>query len=343
MDTLASIDVLEPGVVQFSVRFFTYSKPLGSYPDTRSLSAANGVEEAMADRPTGTRILGAFCFTLAFAIAAHIGAALGQPQLKNEPQSGLASAARPEGVAGDVLQRIDLRVSLLHAGAEAADVERVLGRPTTTTVIEESAGGRRVLVYAEEPVRTQVLLTDDHVTAIALDLPHIDITLLPAHARMVKPMMVRAGVLALLGRPTADQRWTVSGLALEQMMFARAGEADFSVFLVDGLVVDVRPGAERPSNILHVVLPTALPDATVGSDLRIGLNPNQAASLLGPAAWMATTSIFKGQPVLHATYYEHSGPRLVSLTFTGGALTAFAIWPPGAALDLADTCCSATR
>jgi hypothetical protein len=104
--------------------------------------------------------------------------------------------------------------------------------------------------------------------------------------------------------------------------------------LADGLVVDVRPGAERPPNILHVVLPTVIPDASVGSDLSIGLNPNQAASLLGPAAWAATTSTFKGQPVLYPTYHERSGPRLVSLTFTGGVLTAFAIWSPGATLDL---------
>jgi hypothetical protein len=232
---------------------------------------------------------------------------------------------------------------LLHAGAEAADVERVLGRPTTTTVIEESPGDRRVLVYAEEPVRTQVLLTDGRVTSIALDLPHIDTMLLPLHARTVKPMMVRAGVLALLGKPNANERWTVSGVSIEQMIFAPAGEADFSVFLADGLVVDVRLGAEKPPSILHVVLPTAILDASVGSDLSIGLNPNQAASLLGPSAWAATTSTFKGQAVLHATYYERTGPRLVALTFTGGTLTAFAIWPPGSAIDLADTCCSAAR
>jgi hypothetical protein len=281
--------------------------------------------------------LGAFCFTVAIAIAAHISAVLAEPQSKNGPQAGVASAARPEGVAGDVLQRIELRVSLLHAGAEAADVERVLGRPTTTTVIEGSPGGRRVLVYAEAPVRTQVLLSDGRVTAIALDLSHIDITLLPAHARMVKPMMMRAGVLALLGRPNADERWTVSGLAIEQMMFARAGQADFSVFLADGLVVDVRPGVERPANILQVVLPAAIPDVSIGSDLRIGLNPNQAVPLLGPTAWAATTSTFKGQAVLHATHLARDGHRLVSVTFTGGTLTAFAIWSPGTALDLGDT------
>jgi hypothetical protein len=282
-------------------------------------------------------ILGAFCFTMAIAITAHSSAALAEPQSRSDSHDGLASAARPEGTARDVLQRIDLRVSLLHAGAEAVDVERVLGRPTTTTVIEELPSDKRVLVYAEEPIRTQVLLTGGRVTGIALDLPHIDMTLLPAHARMVKPMMVRAGVLALIGRPSAEERWTASGLVIEQMTFARTGEVDFSVFLADGLVVDVRSGAEKPSDILHVVLPTTISDASVGSNLSIGLNPNQAALLLGPTAWAATTSTFKGQPVLNATHFERDGRRLVSLTFTGGALTAFALWLPSPALDLGDT------
>jgi|SRR5580704_2697657 len=281
-------------------------------------------------------ILGAFCFTVAIAIAALIGVAVAEPP-KSDPKAGFTRAARPEVDSRDVLQRIDLRVSLLHAGAEAADVERVLGRPTTTTVVEESPGDKRMLVYEEEPVRTQVLLTDGRVTAIVLDFPHIDIKLLPAQARMVKPMMMRAGVLALLGKPNADERWTVSGLAIEQMMFARTDQAEFSVFLADGLVVDVRPGVEKPTNIPHVVLPTAIPDASVGSDLSIGLNPSQAAPLLGPTAWAATTSTFKGQAVLHATQFERDGHRLVSVTFTGGTLTAFAIWPPGTALDLGDT------
>ena len=140
--------------------------------------------------------------------------------------------------------------------------------------------------------------------------------------------MVRGGVLALLGRPAADERWKASGREIEQMLFTRADESDFSVFLADGLVVDVRPGDEKLPGMRHLILPVAIPDASVGTDLRIGLNPKQAASLLGPTAWMATTSTLEGQPVLYATHHERGGPRLVSLTFTGGVLTAFALWDP---------------
>lgn len=265
---------------------------------------------------------------VAIAIAAQVGAALAGPQPENGPQTWLAGAATPEGDARGVVKRVDMRVNLLHAGADAAEVERVLGRPTTTAVFSETAGDDRVLVYADEPVRTHVRLTGGRVTEIALDLLPIDTTSLPAHARMVKPTMVRGGVLALLGRPAADERWKASGREIEQMLFTRAGESDFSVFLADGLVVDVRPGDEKLPGMRHLILPVAIPDASVGTDLRIGLNPKQAASLLGPTAWMATTSTLEGQPVLYATYHERGGPRLVSLTFTGGVLTAFALWDP---------------
>jgi hypothetical protein len=251
------------------------------------------------------------------------------------PPAGLTGAAKPEGTVRAVVQRADMRVALLHAGEEAAEVERMLGRPTTTTILDEPAGDKRLLVYANEPVRAQVTLAGGRVTAIALEPVHIDIALLPAHARMVKPTMVRGGVLALLGRPSKDESWLASGLKVEQMVFTRADESDFSVFLADGVVVDVKPAAERPSDIEHVILPHATPDTAVGPDLSIGLTPEQAASLLGPAVWTPINSTFKGQPVLSATYHERGGCGFVSLTFTGGVLTAFAIWPGDTALDLA--------
>jgi hypothetical protein len=152
--------------------------------------------------------------------------------------------------------------------------------------------------------------------------------------------MMRGAVLALLGRPNTDERWMASGLEIEQMQFTRAGESDFSVFLADGVVVDVRPGAEKLADILPLILPASIPDTSVGTDLNIGLNPEQSALLLGPRAWMPATSTLKGQPVVYVTYHERSGHRLVSLTFTGGALTAFAIWAPDTTFHPGDTCCS---
>jgi hypothetical protein len=110
----------------------------------------------------------------------------------------------------------------------------------------------------------------------------------------------------------------------------------FSVFLVDGLVVDVKTGMERPADIGRVVLPTAIPDAAVETELRVGMTPDAAAAALGSRASTATSS-FKGQQVLYANYAGGDGYRLVSLTFTGGVLTAFTVWPRDAPVDSADT------
>jgi hypothetical protein len=94
------------------------------------------------------------------------------------------------------------------------------------------------------------------------------------------------------------------------------------VFLADGLVVDVRPGHDRPTGLGCL----QLPPASVGPQLAIGESPAQAAAFLGP---VETTIHFalKGQPVEYTTYHERDGDGSVSVTFIGGIVTAFTIWP----------------
>jgi outer membrane protein assembly factor BamE (lipoprotein component of BamABCDE complex) len=271
--------------------------------------------------------------TLTIAMAACVAGAFAGPQLNNSQGSvpKFANGGR------ELVERISMRVSRLYAGADAAEVERVLGRPTTSTVLGGPEVNNLAFRYTEEPVETNVALTGGRVTAVALDLLHIDIASLPASARMLKPTMVRGAVLALLGRPKTDETWMASGLEIEQMIYARVGEPDFSVFLADSLVIDVRTGAEKPPRIEHIVLPAAVPDALVGPGLSVGLNPKQAAAFLGRPVWEPITSALMGQPVLSATYQERGGPRYASLTFTGGTLTFFSIWSPDKVLNLGET------
>ena len=63
----------------------------------------------------------------------------------------------PANVTSANVRRADLRVSLLHAGSTRADVERALGRPTKATSLG-SGGEDAVLFYADQPVRTRVVL-----------------------------------------------------------------------------------------------------------------------------------------------------------------------------------------
>jgi hypothetical protein len=236
------------------------------------------------------------------------------------------NAAARDGAPLGVGQRIDMPVSLLHAGADAAEVERVLGQPMMNSRLD-ALGADRFLVYDSEPVRTTVTLASNHVTAIALDLLPIDSASLPARARMVKPMMRRAGVLALLGKPDSDERGAISGLETERMLFRTADRSLFSVLLADGLVVDVISGDAKALGTRPFALPTAIADASVGTDLHIGLTPKQADSLLGPTVYLPITSTLEGQPLRYETRFSRNGCGVASLTFIGDTLTAFAIWP----------------
>jgi putative flavoprotein involved in K+ transport len=237
-----------------------------------------------------------------------------------------------------VVQRVPMRVSLLPASADGAEVERVLGRPATTTFLD-ALGADRSLVYADETMRTEVTLTANRVTAVALDLLQINSRSLPMRARMVKAMMRRSGVLALLGKPEGDERRATYGLETERMMFRAADGSEFSVLLADGLVVDVTLGNEKNAlGVRPFALPAAIPDASVGSDLRIGLSPKQVDALLGPPVYLPIASALEGVPVLYETRFTQSGCRVVSLTFIGEVLTAFAISPPNVARSLGVTC-----
>jgi hypothetical protein len=246
------------------------------------------------------------------------------------------NAPARDGGLPNVGQRVDMPVSSLHAGDDAAEVECVLGRPTMNSPLD-ALGADRFLVYDSEPVRTEVTLTSGHVTAIALDLLPIDSASLSPRARMVKPMMRRAGVLALLGKPDGDERGAISGLETERMLFKTADQSVFSVLLAGGLVVDVISSNTKALGIRPFALPSAIPDASVGTALHIGLSPKQADSLLGPTVNLPITSTLEGQPVYYEGRFSRNGCGVVSLTFVGETLTAFAIWPSQIVDNLGDS------
>jgi hypothetical protein len=272
----------------------------------------------------------------AIAILALVATATGG----TSPLFALENTETPDGAVAGVGQRVAMRVSLLNAGADAAEVERVLGRPTRTTLLD-ALGTDRSLVYEDETVRTEVTLTANHVTAVALDLLPIDSQSLPMRARMVKAMMRRSGVLALLGKPERDERGATSGLETERMIFRAPDGSEFGVLLAGDLVVDMTSGNEKKAlGVRPFVLPPAIPDPSVGSELRIGLSPKQADALLGPPVYLPIASALEGEPVLYETRFTGSGCSVVSLTFIGEALTAFTIWPPDVVDSLRVTCSS---
>jgi len=245
--------------------------------------------------------------------------------LGSDPDLALASVTAPIE-ASQTVQRIDLAAELLHAGSTAADVERLLGHPATATALGNPESGSVALLYTDGPVRTQVVLEGGKVTSIALDIVYIDALPLPARARTIKATILRQGVTNLLGVPSAIERWTEAGLAFERLTFARAEEPEFSVFLVDDLVVDVRLGSEKPPGLVSMLLPVA----SIAGELAIGLDPQQVDRLLGSSESKVYFRL-KGQPVETAIYRGREGKDVVTTTFIGGVLTSFRIW----SLDLA--------
>jgi hypothetical protein len=248
------------------------------------------------------------------------------PGEKSIASSASAPAKTLEEEAGEHVRRIDVAASLLHAGSTRDDVERILGKPTVATELGRQQSGDAALTYAGEPIRTRVVLTAGTVTAITLDIVYVDQAQLPQRARVIKATMLRDGVTELLGPPNADQRWNDDGLKMEHMTFTPIGEPEFSVFLVDGLVVDVRPGHDTPEGLVSMQLPAAVPDDVVGNQLAIGLTPVQATPILGTLESSIRFAL-KAQPVEYARYHKRNGNGLVTVTFVGGILTAFTQWP----------------
>jgi hypothetical protein len=116
------------------------------------------------------------------------------------------------------------------------------------------------------------------------------------------------------------------------MMFKGTDQTAFGVLLAGGLVVDVTFDNKKTPGIRPFMLPVAVPDTSVGTDLRIGLSPKQAESLLGPTVYLPINSTLEGQPL------TRGGCGVVSLTFMGELLTAFTIWSPEAVNSLGVSC-----
>jgi hypothetical protein len=125
--------------------------------------------------------------TSAIAIAACSTSAFAEPSSKTDPSVRPAVVGELERAANGVtVERTETRVSELQAGADAAEVERVLGPPTTTTSrhgTNGETGDYHVLVYDDEPLRPRITIESGHVTAIELELTGISVASLPAHAR----------------------------------------------------------------------------------------------------------------------------------------------------------------
>jgi hypothetical protein len=244
------------------------------------------------------------------------------------------------GEIGDV-RHVPLRSSRLYEGMTLPQAKSIMGEPIGRKAFDDV----EVLIFDDEGVQTRVTLVDNRLVGVSLDLAGIAEDDLPRSARAVKAGMTRNGVVLLLRKPVEDRRWESSGLSMEQMLFKSEGADEVSVFLANGLVVNVRTGRDSPADLLRVTLPVDPIEVETGTRmreaeglapaLRIGMPPEEVRALYGSPCLTQATS-FKGLPVQYLLYELRGGSGYLRLTFTGNALTEFEMWRQVMSRDLGD-------
>jgi hypothetical protein len=232
-------------------------------------------------------------------------------------------------------QRIDhvgVRAILLHWGMSRDDVDRIMGSPADVDSFSNAGNDVHVLKYAAEPIATTVTITDDKLSAVALDIAGTEDRTLPTYSRMAWRGMSRASVLRVLGVPADDRVHDGYGMTVEQMTFTRPYAPDVSVFLIDGRVAAKRTGRSFPSDILGFALPLA-PDPSDDEiddvanpprerPVRVGMDAGDLSAVYGPPKHQVNYT-FKGRPATYAIHDMGSG-KFGRFTFIDGVLTEFA-------------------
>ena len=213
---------------------------------------------------------------------------------------------------------VNIHASRVHLGMAAADVTRIMGQAAGTKTYLVADVEVRVLDYPAEPIATTVTLSNGKVSSVSLDIAGIDDRALPPFSRKASLGMQRDSVLKFLGAPSEDRHYTFSGIQVDQLVFARPGESDVSVFFVDARVVTKKVGRALPPDILRIVLPSS-PDAAREEPM-VGMTTRDVKALCG-AEKFSVHGGYKDQPAEYAVYENRGGGSFTSFTFIGDVLT----------------------
>jgi hypothetical protein len=242
-------------------------------------------------------------------------------------------ASGTEALLPPLVDHIGARATLLYWGMPVADVERIMGMPAQVEVAGGEGSSVRILKYPAEPIGTTVTITDDKLSGVALDIAGINDRTLPTFSRVAWLGMSRTSVLRMLGTPTEDHLLDGYGMTVEQVIFARPGEPDVSIFLIDGRVATKKAGRSFPSDILGFALPLApdpgdneiddVADWPKERRVAVGMRESEVQQLLG-APKLHVDYTFKGRPAEYAIYETSPGKSFGRFTFIDGVLTEFA-------------------
>ncbi|MGY8668573.1 hypothetical protein Q3C01_40255 [Bradyrhizobium sp. UFLA05-109] len=205
--------------------------------------------------------------------------------------------------------------SQLHLGMTADDVIRVIGKSARET--DFAIGTAQIRKFElVDAIRGQVILRDGKVTRVTLDVFRMEKDALSSSLRKAWPGLADSAVRRVLGEPTDVLHHTFFGIDVDQWVFARAGEADVSVFLRDGRVVARMVGRDVPQDLFRVDLPSQTRSESEGPLLspRVGMMASEIAKLCGPVKFRVEY-VVNGQGASRVVFESRGKETFVGVIF----------------------------
>src|SRR6516225_3389933 len=147
-------------------------------------------------------------------------------------------------------------------------------------------------------------------------------TALPSFLHKAWMGLADMAVRRVLGEPADVVHHTFFGINVDQWVFARAGEADVSVFFRDSRVVARGVGRDVPANLFRVDLPSPPEPGREGpmSTPRLGMVAGDIAKLYGPVKYRVDY-IVNGQSASRVVFEPRGKGTFASVTFVDGVAT----------------------
>jgi putative flavoprotein involved in K+ transport len=212
--------------------------------------------------------------------------------------------------------------SQLYLGMPEEGARRVLGEPAKETDYVTGGTETRKLEFSGS-IPGQVVLSDGKVSRVSLDAFGIEKDALPSFLRKAWPGLAESAVRHALGEPADVLHRTFFGINIDQWVFARAGEADVSVFLRDGRVIARAVGRDIPRNLFRVDLPSAPESESEGPQPtpRLGMMASDIAALYGLVKFRVDY-VVNGQPASRLVFETRDKGTFAGVTLVDGVATA---------------------
>jgi putative flavoprotein involved in K+ transport len=210
--------------------------------------------------------------------------------------------------------------SQLYLGMPALDARGVLGEVAKEVDIVTGTETRKHEFLGSIP--GQVVLSDGKVSRVTLDAFGMEKDALPSFLRKAWPGLAASVVRRVLGEPADVLHHTFFGITIDQWVFARAGEADVSVFLRDGRVVARAVGRDVPQDLFLVNLPSAPEPESEGPlpSPRVGMAASDIARLCGPVKFRVDY-VVNGQGASRLVFEPRSKGTFIGITFVDSIAT----------------------